>query len=83
MNHDEAFNGRCFKLYRAALPAIIIIIVVKGLFSASTKTESTHFATNFLYPRANRKALHLIYSMPFVGIQQSLHTVGGFATDIT
>ena len=25
--------------------AIIIVIVVKGLFSASTKTESTHFAT--------------------------------------
>ena len=40
--------------------------MVKGLFSASTKTESTHFATNFLYPRANRKALHLIHSMPFV-----------------
>ena len=49
-----------------SIRAIIIIIVVKGLFSASTKIESTLFATNFLYPRANRKALHLIYSMPFV-----------------
>ena len=70
--------------------AIIIIIVVKGLFSASTRTELTLFAMNFLYPRANRKALHLnlLYAFCYsplwlVGIQQSLHTVGGFATDIT
>ena len=68
---------------------IIIIIVVKGLFSASTKTvDATCDEFSIPPSKLQGSTPHLVYAFCYsplwlIGIQQSLHSVGGFATDIT